>query len=47
MQHPIDRLLRYLAAVEAVTEISASHYTANNVTRNLTDKSTEAGVGYL
>lgn len=41
-----DRILRYLAATGAVTETSADHYTANNVTANLTEKVIEAGLGH-
>lgn len=42
----ISRLLRYLAAIEAVAETSADQYAANNVTRNLTEKVVEAGLGH-
>ena len=43
----IDRILRYLAAIDAVAEVSANQYAANNVTRNLTESVVEAGLGHL
>lgn len=42
----LDRILRYLEAIGAVTETSATQYSANNVTRNLTEKAVEAGLGH-
>lgn len=42
----LDRILRYLGAIGAVTETSATQYSANNVTRNLTEKAVEAGLGH-
>lgn len=38
--------MRYLAAIDAVSEVSADQYTANNVTRNLTEKAVEAGLSH-
>ncbi|KAK8017140.1 hypothetical protein PG991_008216 [Apiospora marii] len=42
------RLLRFLAAIDAVSEIAETdkevRYTANHVTRNLTEKVVEAGL---
>lgn len=38
------RIFRYLAAIDLVDEVSATQYAANNVTRNLTEKSVEAGL---
>ncbi|KAF2653889.1 O-methyl transferase B [Lophiostoma macrostomum CBS 122681] len=40
------RILRYLAAIGAVGETSANQYSANNVTRNLTEKLVEAGLSH-
>ncbi|KAF3059332.1 Demethylsterigmatocystin 6-O-methyltransferase [Daldinia childiae] len=40
------RLLRYLAAIEAVEERSRGEYTANQTTRNLTEKVVEAGISH-
>ncbi|KAF2269981.1 O-methyl transferase B [Lojkania enalia] len=42
----IHRILRYLAAIDAVAEVSANRYAASNVTRNLTEKAVEAGLGH-
>jgi hypothetical protein len=38
--------MRYLAAIGAVTEVSAGQYAANNVTKNLTEKAVEAGLSH-
>ena len=40
----IGRILRYLAAIDAVNQVSANEYAANNVTRNLTEKVVVAGL---
>lgn len=40
----ISRILRYLAAIDAVDQVSAKEYAANNVTRNLTEKVAVAGL---
>ncbi|KAM5467371.1 putative demethylsterigmatocystin 6-O-methyltransferase [Microsporum audouinii] len=42
----MSRILRYLAAIDIVDEVSANQYTANNITRNLTEKSVEAGLSH-
>ncbi|KAI1655087.1 S-adenosyl-L-methionine-dependent methyltransferase [Daldinia decipiens] len=41
-----SRLLRYLAAIEAVEERDRGEYTANQTTRNLTEKVVEAGISH-
>jgi UDP-glucose 4-epimerase len=40
------RIMRYLAAIGAVSEVSAGQYAANNITRNLTNKAVEAGLSH-
>jgi len=41
-----ERILRYYAALNIVTEPSMGHYEANNITRNLAEKVTQAGIGH-
>jgi hypothetical protein len=41
-----DLILRHLAAINTVAEVSANQYAANNVARNLTEKAVEAGLGH-
>jgi hypothetical protein len=43
---PLDRILRYLATIGAVDEISQGQYAANNITQNLAEKVTEAGLSH-
>lgn len=40
------RYLSYLASIGAVSEIDQDHYAANNVTRNLAEKVSEAGISH-
>lgn len=39
--------MRYLSAINAVDEPFGGHYSPNQVTKNLTEKVTEAGLGHL
>ncbi|KAG8170109.1 hypothetical protein KVR01_000854 [Diaporthe batatas] len=41
-----NRVLRYLAAIGAVTEVSKGSFVANHTTKNLTEKLTEAGISH-
>lgn len=43
---PPARLLRYLAAIGVVAETSRGQYSANQTTRNLTEKVVEAGISH-
>ncbi|KAI1803416.1 S-adenosyl-L-methionine-dependent methyltransferase [Daldinia bambusicola] len=43
----ISRLLRYLATIGVVEESGRGQYTANQVTRNLTEKPVEAGINHF
>ena len=40
------RLLKYLAAIGALEQVSESQFTASHVTKNLTEKVAEAGVNH-
>ncbi|KAF2683182.1 S-adenosyl-L-methionine-dependent methyltransferase [Lentithecium fluviatile CBS 122367] len=42
----LHRLLKYLAAIGAVEEVSSDSYAANHLTKNLSEKVTEAGVSH-
>lgn len=42
----LARLMRYLAAIGAVSEIGKGRYTGNNTTRNLTEAVVEAGLSH-
>lgn len=39
-----ERMLRYLAANDAVDEVSEDQYIANNITKNLSDELTDASI---
>lgn len=39
-----ERILRYLAAIGAVEQVSDDEYAANHVTENLAEDVTEAGI---
>ncbi|KAF3022577.1 hypothetical protein E8E14_013322 [Neopestalotiopsis sp. 37M] len=41
-----NRILRFLAAIGAVDEVGKDQYAANHVTKNLTEKVVEAGLGH-
>jgi hypothetical protein len=38
------RILRYLAAIGAIHEVSKNQYSANHITNNLAEKVTEVGI---
>ncbi|RYC57529.1 hypothetical protein CHU98_g8683 [Xylaria longipes] len=40
----MERILRYLASINAIDEVGKQRYLANRVTKNLVEKSAEAGV---
>ncbi|KAI0421901.1 S-adenosyl-L-methionine-dependent methyltransferase [Xylaria grammica] len=42
----LARVLRYLAAIGAVEEVSFDKYTANHLTKNLSEKVAEAGISH-
>lgn len=42
----IGRLLRYLASVGVIDEVSNGCYTGNSVSRNLSEKVAEAGISH-
>ncbi|KAI0406755.1 S-adenosyl-L-methionine-dependent methyltransferase [Xylaria palmicola] len=42
----IHRVMRYLAAIDVVSETSVNQYAANNVTKNLTEEVVEAGLSH-
>ena len=44
MVHGTGRCMIYLASIGVVGETGENIYTANNVTRNLSEKMTEAGI---
>lgn len=42
-----ERVLQYLAATNAVDEVSEGRYVANNITRNLAEDQTDACIRHL
>jgi hypothetical protein len=38
------RLLKYLAAISAIKQVSGNEFSANQITKNLTNKAAEPGI---
>ncbi|KAF2757492.1 S-adenosyl-L-methionine-dependent methyltransferase [Pseudovirgaria hyperparasitica] len=43
----LNRILRYLASIDAITQVSPTRYAANQRTRHLADKTVEAGLAHF
>ncbi len=43
----LGRILRYLSSHSVIEETSVDHFTANNVTRNLTDPAAHGAVNFM